>query len=76
VSSKGQTMCLQSSSGGERRVKNCGYSWACSRDIENEAMTMEETMMEKLTVNNLPKWGQAARSLIIPTTDKFIKTAE
>jgi hypothetical protein len=68
-------MCVQSSSGGETRVKDCEHSWAGSRDIENEAMTMEETMMEKLTVNNLPKWGEAVRSLIIPTT-KFIKTAE
>jgi hypothetical protein len=64
-------MCTQSSSGGERRGKGFEHSWACSTDIENEAMTMEEAMMEKLTVNNLPKWGQAARSLIIPTTYTF-----
>jgi hypothetical protein len=65
-------MCTQSSSGGERRGKDLEQSRACSIDIKIEDMTMEEAMMEKLTVNNLPKWGQAARSLIIPTTYTFL----
>jgi hypothetical protein len=65
-------MCIQSSSGGERRVKQFEHGWACSTDIENEAMTMEKTIKEKLTVNNLPKWGEVARSLIIPTTYTFL----
>jgi hypothetical protein len=50
-------MCTQSSSGGERRGKDLEQSRACSIDIKIEDMTMEEAMMEKLTVNNLPKWG-------------------
>jgi hypothetical protein len=65
-------MCTQSSSGGDRRGKDLEQSRACSIDIKIEDMTMEEAMMEKLTVNNLPKWGQAARSLIIPTAYMFL----
>jgi hypothetical protein len=64
-------MCAQGRWGGERRGTDFEHAWACPTDIENEDMIMEETMMEKLTVNNLPKWGQAARSLIIPTTYTF-----
>jgi hypothetical protein len=56
-------MCIQSSSGGERRVKGFEHGWACSIDIENEAMTMEKAMTGKLTVNNLPKWGESSTEL-------------
>jgi hypothetical protein len=65
-------MYAQGRWGGERRGTDFEHAWACSTDIENEAMITEETMMEKVTVNNLPKGGQAARSLIIPTTYTFL----